>query len=432
MKQPESNQPALQIGFVSTRFAGTDGVSLETAKLALVLERMGHACFYFCGECDRPAERSHVTPEAHFRHPDIEVVQAQAFSRTTRPPELTQRIRQLTEHLKAQLYAFVHKFELNQLIAENALAIPMNIPLGLALTELIAETGLPTIAHNHDLAWERKRFLFNCVGDYLDAAFPPALPSVRHAVINSLAGQQLSLRRGVSSVLLPNVMDFDAPPPPPDAYTADLRQELGLIADELLILQPTRIIPRKGIERAIELTARLGRTARLVITHAAGDEGLAYAAFLRDYADRLGVSTAFVADRISEERGRLPDGRKTYTLWDVYPHADLVTYPSEIEGFGNAFLEAIYVRRPIVVNAYPVYVADLKPKGFRVIEFDGYITEETLRQTRQVLESPGLAQAWTAHNHALARRHYSYVVLKRRLQELIGDSVGETWLPRQA
>ena len=33
---------SLRIGFVSTRFAGTDGVSLETAKWATVLEGMGH------------------------------------------------------------------------------------------------------------------------------------------------------------------------------------------------------------------------------------------------------------------------------------------------------------------------------------------------------------------------------------------------------
>ena len=36
------------------------------------------------------------------------------------------------------------------------------------------------------------------------------------------------------------------------------------------------------------------------------------------------------------------DGRKIYTLWDIYPQADLITYPSVYEGFGNAFLEAIY------------------------------------------------------------------------------------------
>ena len=46
------------IGFVSTRFAGTDGVSLEAAKWAEVLDEAGHRCFWFAGELDKPAEIS--------------------------------------------------------------------------------------------------------------------------------------------------------------------------------------------------------------------------------------------------------------------------------------------------------------------------------------------------------------------------------------
>ena len=39
-----------RIGFVSTRLAGTDGVSLETLKWVRVLESMGHISFCFAGE----------------------------------------------------------------------------------------------------------------------------------------------------------------------------------------------------------------------------------------------------------------------------------------------------------------------------------------------------------------------------------------------
>ncbi len=60
-----------RIGFVSTRFSGTDDVSLETQKWAEVLEGMGHACYYFGGSSDRPAERSRVVPEALFTHTDV-------------------------------------------------------------------------------------------------------------------------------------------------------------------------------------------------------------------------------------------------------------------------------------------------------------------------------------------------------------------------
>ena len=41
MRNSSSKNP-LHIGFVSTRFSGTDGVSLETEKWADVLENMGH------------------------------------------------------------------------------------------------------------------------------------------------------------------------------------------------------------------------------------------------------------------------------------------------------------------------------------------------------------------------------------------------------
>ena len=42
------------VGFVSTRFAGTDGVSLETAKWADVFEGVGFSCFYFAGSSIDP------------------------------------------------------------------------------------------------------------------------------------------------------------------------------------------------------------------------------------------------------------------------------------------------------------------------------------------------------------------------------------------
>ncbi|MBW1899047.1 MAG: glycosyltransferase family 1 protein, partial [Deltaproteobacteria bacterium] len=44
------------IGFVSTRFAGVDGVTMEASKWAKVLEDSGHHSFWFAGELDREPE----------------------------------------------------------------------------------------------------------------------------------------------------------------------------------------------------------------------------------------------------------------------------------------------------------------------------------------------------------------------------------------
>jgi len=414
------------LGFVSTRFKGNDGVSLETEKWVDVLNRMGYPCYLFGGDSDdHERDRLYFVPHAHFKHPEIQQIHTCAFTMASRPPEITRQIQLLKDDLKQHLYKFVQTYNIHLLVVENALSIPLNIPLGLAITEFIAETGFPTIAHHHDFFWERKRFLVNCVWDYLNMAFPPHLPAIQHVVINSSASNQLSLRTGISGWMIPNVMDFDQPPPPADGYVLSLRQDVGVMADEYFFLQPTRVVERKRIEHAIELISRLGMKARLVISHASGDEGYEYERRLQDFAKLLNAPTNLISDIIRESRDVLPDGRKVYTLWDAYRAADLVTYPSSMEGFGNAFLEAVYFRKPLVVNNYSIFAIDIKPKGFRVVEFDGYITEQTVHQVRDILENPGLGQEMAEVNYRLAKRHYSYTMLERHLRTLLMGYFGE-------
>ena len=437
------------IGFISTRFAGTDGVSLETAKWATVLERLGHKCFYFAGECDRNSDQSHVVPEAFYRHPEIDKLNQQAYSGSwtvanearaehpeiphlhkdffsiyVRPPAMTRRVNELKEYFKDHLYEFARRFDLEILIVENAVTIPLNLPLGLAITEFIAETGYPTIAHHHDFHWERQRFQVNCVNDYLAAAFPPTLPSIRHVVINSIQAQQIASRYGLAARVIPNVMDFDSPPPASDSYSETVRADFDIRNGEYFFLQPTRVIQRKGIEHAIELMRRLDMPAKLIISHASGDEGNDYEKRVREYADLLDVTVRFESDQVQDERGTTDDGKKIYTLGDVYPHADMVTYPSTIEGFGNAFLEAVYYRRLILVNNYSIYEVDIKPKGFRTIWFDGFISDSTLTATRYALKNPEETQEWVETNYQLAKRYFSYTVLERRLESVVADCLG--------
>ena len=421
MSKTTAKKKLQNVGIISTRIAGTDGVSLEIEKWAHVLEGMGLACYYFAGELDRPEEQSYFCAEAHFTHPAIKEVYLECFDLEVRKRDITDKLHALKNGLKDHLYAFVAKFDLGLIVIENALTIPLNIPLGVAITEFIAETGIPTIAHHHDFYWERDRFTNNAIGDYLSLAFPPNLPGIYHVVINSHASAQLSLRTGISAVVSPNVMDFDFPPAPPDEYVADVRQALGLADDELLVLQPTRVVQRKGIEHAIELVSRLDMKAKLVISHASGDEGYDYEMRLREYSQMMGVETLFVANVINEHRGLTKDGRKIYTLEDIYPHADLVTYPSTFEGFGNAFLEAIYFRKPVVVNNYSIYHKDIKPKGFQVIEIDGYVTEEAVQKTRWVLTDERLRKRMVETNYKLGKQFFSFAVLQRQLEIIIRD-----------
>jgi len=406
-----------RVGFVSTRIAGTDGVSLEIAKWAEVIERVGIECYYIAGESDRPADRSFIIEEAHFNHPTIRDISRRAFGVELRSPELTNDITTMTRVIRDKLDAAIQASQVDVLIVENALTIPMNLPLGIALVHEVQERPIGCVAHHHDFFWERDRFLINCVDDVIQFAFPPALQQIQHVVINSLAGEEFSRRTGMSCRIVPNVMDFASPPDPPDDYSRQFRTQIGLSDDDLLILQPTRVVARKGIEHAVELARRLGPDrAKLVITHASGDEGDAYGKRIREFAELLNVEVIFADGWISDRRGTGPDGRKLFTIEDVYPQADLVSYPSTYEGFGNAFLEAVYYKCPIVCNRYAIYRTDIEPCGVRPILFDGFPTDETVAEIRRVLTDSQYRQQMVEHNYEVASRFFSYEVVEDELR----------------
>ena len=134
-----------------------------------------------------------MVPEAFFKHETNRAIDVEVFGRKRRSRETTQAIHDLRAHLKKRLYEFIDRFQIDMLVAQNLLTIPMHLPLGLALTEVIAETLIPTVAHHHDFYWERTRFSVNAVGDYLRMAFPPSLPNIQHVVINSAAQEELAL-----------------------------------------------------------------------------------------------------------------------------------------------------------------------------------------------------------------------------------------------
>jgi hypothetical protein len=412
-----------RVGFVATRIAGTDGVSLETYKWFQVLARKGYECFFFAGELDTPHDRSFLEPKAHFDHPDILEISMACFGKSKREPKLTKRIHELKDHLKARLYEFCGEFATDVIIPENALAIPMNIPLALAITEFVAETGMPTVAHHHDFSWERKRFLINGVQDYLQYAFPPSLESIRHVVINSEASRQLSYRRGISNVVIPNVFDFERPPPAANPKSRLLREELGFLDEDLFVLQPTRIVPRKWIERSVELVSLLRvKKHMLVVSHESGDEGDAYGERILQYARKLGVDVLYIGDSIGSARCFSKKSDKKYSMDDVYQASDIVSYPSRYEGFGNAFLEAVYFKKPIVVNRYSIFVEDIEPRGFDVIDIESFVTRHTVERLKAFLEPENL-EASLKKNYRLGKGFFSYEVLERKLFPIINSFI---------
>jgi len=409
-----------KICFISTRIEGSDGVSLEIEKWTEVLERMGHRCYFIAGSSDRPIERTCIIPEAHFKHPVISEITKKCFGREIRTPELTQKIHETIWIIKQKLRSALQKLNVDIIIPENCVTIPMNIPLGVAIVEHVLETGIPCIAHHHDFYWERERYIVNAVDDYLHVAFPPPLPQIQHITINSQAAEEFSRRTGLTCRVIPNVMDFLSPPPPSNGYDNDFRNTIGLNDDDIIVLQPTRVVLRKGIEHSIELLKQIDDPrCKLVITHSYDDEGEAYAHRIQKYAEIMEVKVVFASRWIANRRCLNPEGNKCYTLEDAYQQADIITYPSSYEGFGNAFLEAVYFKKPILCNRYAIYRTDIEPCGFKVILMEGFLTEEVVRQVKNILYDKKLRQHMTEHNYAVASRFFSYQRVKDELLAIL-------------
>jgi len=413
----------MRVAFLSTRIHGLDGVSLEIHKWASILADAGHELFFCAGELG-DQRNSLLIPEMHFTHPHILQIQQMAFGKVEKNAQLDALIQRSVERLVTHIRAFLESNQIDVIIAENILTIPMNIPLGIALTQLIRETKITTIAHHHDFYWERERFSKNCIPHILEECFPPDLPSIRHVVINSLAQEQLRKKKGIRAAIIPNVFDFAHPMAAPALHAEDLRHTLHIQPQEIMVLQPTRVVPRKGIELAIDLVAAMrqpqaraalgGRDSKLVISHPSGDEGDAYLAALLRKAQQQHVEI-ILADRLLAAAGQGAD-----ILWDTYRCADLVTYPSLIEGFGNALLEALYFRKPMVVNRYPVYEADIRPLGFDLIEMQGAVDEKVVKEVIAVLNDERRRAQMVEKNYSISAAHFSYQAIRPKLDKMMG------------
>lgn len=427
---------------LGTRLAGTDGVSLEARKLCTALARLGFHSVACAGELDPTAHSDTATaaepgahgagppegafaagweiPAMHFRDPAAVALGQRAFGGVEPDPELEREIGAHARALAEVLEEVVRRVRPELLVVQNAWAIPMQLPLAGALARLAEATGLPVLSHEHDYWWERDRFSRTRIPAFVERHFPYHGPRVAHLCINGAARRELRRRRGLEARVLPNAMDFATPAPGVDAFNADFRRAAGVAADERLFLQPTRVVARKGIELAIDLLAALDDARNiLVISHPAGDEGLDTLRRLEARARGAGVALRYIADRVGDQRSRDASGRKRYALTDAYPHADFVTYPSLYEGFGNALLETVYFRRPALVNRYPVYREDIAPKGFRFVEIEGRIDERAVAEVARLLDTPAEVEAMTAHNYALAARHYGLDTVEHVCREAL-------------
>ncbi len=453
------------IAFVQHRLGRTDGVSLEVDKWRAILERMGHTVHYLAGNEDVPG--GNCIPELYPMHPVTNRILMNATRELKDYPGGTALLRETREHaarIKPRMLSFLREKKIDLLFPNNLASVGYNLPGMLALHEMLEESGVAAVCHNHDFWWEESGEVYpTCpeVVDFYGRYAPPVLPNVRHCVINRIAQAELKRRKGVDARVVPNVFDFSQPSWRADTYNADFREAVGLGPNDLFFLQATRVLDRKGIELAVDVIAelqkpenrrrleaaplydgrRFGPDDRIVLVCAGYVEtiGLSgfYASSLAEKAQELGVGIIWCADRVKHSRGT-EAGRKIYSLWDSYVSADFVTYPSYWEGWGNQLIEAVYAKLPVVLFEYPVYVSDLRAAEFDVVSLGtelgprdarGLVTVPPERlaaaadKVIRYLQDAGARERAVAQNFLAARERFSYEALEAILRGILAESL---------
>ena len=185
----------------------------------------------------------------------------------------------------------------------------------------------------------------------------PARPARASATSASTASPRPSCASDAASSpsVIPNVFDFDQPRPRRTRRcAAGCGASWAWTMRGLLVVQPTRVVPRKGIELAIELVGRLERSRRRPAHHQPGRRRGARLPRRARAAGRAARGPAALRRRSvrARPRGQARSARPT-TLHDAYLAADLITYPSLYEGYGNALIEAIFYGMPVAREPLP-------------------------------------------------------------------------------
>jgi len=421
----------MNIGIIIGRMGGVDGVALETGKWIEVLKAMGHSVYTLSGQYqERPMDTAteSVVPEMSFSSPESFWSQKRAFFFPESDPyELIDHIHFHSRIIRDRIEEWIAAKQIDLLISENASSLPSHLEMGLAIKHTVEKLGIPTITHDHEFAWDRGDRYHSShpeINRFLEEIFPLRVPNAVHAVINSHAAAVLMEKYGRSSILIPNVMDFNQSF---GAITSNrsLVEQLGFEQNDILLFQITKILRRKGIDIAIRLLDALNDAGvKLVITgNYPDDAGSAYYNELIDLIHelRLGSRVVFAHHLFHSKglSGRVDETR--FSLSDAYAAATACTYFSSYEGFGNAFLEAVLARRPVFVNNYiPVFMQDIGSKGFKTVMIEhGMLTEEAVTEVGDVIYHPVRAKEIAEHNFELGRKYFSYDTLKNKLEEVI-------------
>lgn len=214
----------------------------------------------------------------------------------------------------------------------------------------------------------------------------------------------------------------------------------GLTLDDAcILLQHTRVVPRKRIEVALELAFKLEKkflddnitkSVVVLVSGHSGDEQVSYIDFLENYYAKLmeqhpnsNVLLIFGEGIILSHRDIIVD-KKYYKFKEIpsiiAAQGGIGTYFSEIEGFGNNLLEMMCFGLPVVINKYEVFKQEIEHLGFDLPATENCELTEDLVNSAYALLTDVVKRNYTIHhNLQVLSEKLDHVIIAKKLAPLI-------------
>lgn len=404
------------VAFISFRLKAQDGVSVEAEKRIGIFSGWGFRTHRVAGFITSPGENDHIISELNYLDPSIEAFNAGLFNGGG-SDALMQELDELAGNISERLYPLLDDIGPSLLVCENVFSLPLNMPFTAALDGYVRQRGIDCFAIHHESIWQNPDFERCGLGELRRKLYPSRSPSIRHVVTSDLSREEFMQRTGLDATCWRNSFDFDDSRLP-DEFNAMLRKDLGLADGEVMFLQPTLAIARKSIELSVrfaeDFSDASGRDATLVVTGPC-EEG--YDSRFARLCRESTVRVAHIPNWAGAHRDD-PAAASPYDIHDLYARADMVTFPSSREGFGNPVLESVVHRKPLLVAEYPV-LEELRGFGFQFLSLDGSAVERVIK----LLERPQLLEEMLDRNYEIGRRNFSLEMLEQQMRAAISALV---------
>lgn len=469
----------LNVGIIHSLIGKNDGVSIVIDQTVnAMVNNMGISLgnIYFLAAHTSPRFNAE-TDDIFWHKNDIHKLIVKKFS-SKAPAGLDELIHEKASYAKNVIKEFVDKNEIDLLIAHNT-SHPYNfitaVGLGYYLDELRSNNIIwpNVLVWWHDSYFEREIFsqpnpIIEKYLKYLPGIHVDGIAFINKTQVelgkrwfSNYNGQKLDSFFRERAVVVPNTseitwewqdLDWNCDTlihPKQDNYNDSFFEDVGLIKElekremslneAVILLQHTRVVPRKRIEVAIQLAFELEKKylkegqrkcVTVLVSGHSGDEQFEYKKYLRNYfKERLiknpdsNVVLLFGENVILSHRDIIVD-KKYYKFAEVpaicAAAGAIGTFFSEVEGFGNNLLEMMSFGLPVVINQYKVYKEEIKQLDFRLPSIDnGVLTEELVNEAYALLTDFNYRNEIVKHNLEILDRKLCHDIIAEKLSPLI-------------